>query len=146
MFAFKKADLEAEKENLSGYTAAPPHSLKSITSGAMRFMDHTMGQKHVPARLVYGGANEYDRALGGLQFELNSYLSEPPMELFKAIQGPEPEPQVFCCDPLRYWMVCIFPYFSAHFSLIYVGCSEKVPIPLSTCNGHPSSPSICSCL
>src|SRR6266478_1416941 len=113
MFAFKKADLEAEKESLSGYTAAPSHSLKSITSGAMRFMDHTMGQKHVPAQSVHGRTD--NMVLGGLQFELNSYLCEPQMEPVKTIQGPGSEPQFLFCDPLQYWMVCIFSSFNGYF-------------------------------
>lgn len=43
MLAFKKADLDAQHESLSVYTAAPTHNLKSIAASTRRFLDRNVG-------------------------------------------------------------------------------------------------------
>jgi len=143
MLAFKTADLEVQQENFYAYIAAPTHHLKSISASAVNFLDHTM-QTLSPAQptdALYAGASQDDAVLNGLCFELDTYLHEPVMR-HSRITGTQHE----WFDPLRYWTVCIFPCFYVHFSIIHIECRKEVPIPLSACNGYPSSTSIRSCL
>ena len=125
MLVFKKADSEAKHGNLSGYTVAPMHPLKSIAASTVRFLDRTMSRKPVSVQSAYGGISNYNTVLDSceLRSELDNYLCEPQADLFKTtMQDSESGPRVFWCDPLRYWMACIFFYFATHSSLAYIGC------------------------
>ena len=125
MLVFKKADSEAKHRNLSGYTVAPTHPLKSVAASTVRFLDCTMNQKPVLVQSAYGGVSNCSIVLDSceLRSELDNYLFEPWADLFKTtVQDSESGPQVFWCDPLRYWMACIFFYFDTHSSLACIGC------------------------
>ena len=124
MLAFKRVDLEAECGSPSVYTAAPTHHLKSITASTMRFLDRNLNRHAQPMEhsLAYSNISDHNTVQEALQLELNSYLHEPQMDPFRRIQGPGPEIHVIYCDPLRYWMACIFSYLNVHFSPVCVEC------------------------
>ena len=136
MLAFKKADLDAQHESLSAYTAAPTHNLKSIAASTRRFLDRNVGRTPPltqfadattsPCSPLYANIGEHDMVLDGLRSELDSYLHEPQMATHKeVVQGSESEGHhtvVVWCDPLQYWMVCIFPKFDSRFSPVCAGC------------------------
>ena len=109
MLAFKTADLQTH-ENLSAYTTALTHNLKSVTASARRFLGRNTNQASGPTHLTdgisFGGC---DTVLDGLQLELDTYLHEPPMVPFKEAQDSGSGGNIVCCNPLQYWTVCIPP-------------------------------------
>jgi len=118
MRAFKKADLEVERES-SAYTAVPAHSLKSIAASAKRFLDRGVNRTSASTQKLAGvttlprsppdaGPVGRDVVLDGLRLELDTYLYEPRMDPFK--KDPESDDRVVFCDPLQYWMVRTSPH------------------------------------
>jgi len=140
MLAFRTADLGAQQQSLDAYTSAPAHNLKSVTASASSFLDYDTSRSPSPAQQT-DSTVERTALLSRLQAELDGYLSERRMDRFKTI-----DQATVYCDPLRYWAVCIFTSSGDCFSAICAGCWKEVPIPLSTCNGHPSSTGIFSIL
>lgn len=119
MFVFKQEDLQAQQDSSYAYTAAPTHSLASISASTMRFLDHATGQTESPAQpsssatlnpLPYANTPEHNAILSGLCLELNTYLGEPRMDHLKITDG---GPQ--WCDPLLYWAVSAVHHFYEHF-------------------------------
>ena len=156
MLAFKKADLEGQRENLSAYTA-PTHNLQSIAASARRFLDRTVNRTLVPTELtdvttlacspLDAGVGSHDMVLDGLQLELDTYLHEPLMVPFKEVAHDSgPGHHVVCCNPLQYWMVSILSRSNQPFSPALVGRRKEVPIPFSARDGHPPGTSFRSCL
>lgn len=120
MLAFKKADLNAQHENLSAYTAVPTHHLKSVAASTQRFLDRNTSRTPPltqpvdpvtsPSSPLYASISEQDMVQDGLRFELDEYLHEPRMASYKKVtQGSESEGYhviAVWCDPLQYWRVC----------------------------------------
>ena len=108
MFKSKKADLEAQQDNSYAYSTAPPHHLTSITASAVHFLEDNTSQTQSPtqpANVAIPNTHGQDALVQGLCLELNAYLCEPRMDLFKVTN----EGSVMVCDPLLYWTVCMFP-------------------------------------
>jgi hypothetical protein len=127
MLAFKTADLEVQQENSYAYTTAPAHHLKSISASAISFLDYNTLQSLPPAQpmdALYADVGRHDMVLDGLHFKLDTYLHEPLMQHARvsSIQGSESNICVEWCDPLRYWMVCIFFFALMHISQIFIEC------------------------
>lgn len=132
MLAFKKADLEVQRESLSAYTTAPAHNLKSIAASTRRFLDRNTGRTPpptepanattLPCPPLHAGTGGHEMVLDGLRSELDSYLHEPRMAPFKVVsQGPELGSRVVWCNPLLYWMARIFLCFNSKFSPVCAG-------------------------
>ena len=115
MLAFKNADLEmVQHQDLSAYTSSPAHNLKSVSASTKRFLNRTANRTPPPIQPAdttacpppHASAGGHDMVVDGLQYELDSYLYEPPMAPFKEVpQDSGAGNHVVCCDPLRYWMV-----------------------------------------
>lgn len=133
MLTFKEADLQVDRRSLLAYTAAPSHPLKSVAASTMRFLDRNMSRKPRPARPMgaprsgssaHADVRKRDAVQEGLQFELDNYLHEPRADLFRTIADDAGHGSyVVWCDPLRYWMACIFLRLKVvHFSPGCIGC------------------------
>jgi hypothetical protein len=125
MIEFKNADLAAQQEDLSAYAAAPIHSIMSLATSTQRFLDRHepwVIQLTDPAPLHSTVppyfSDGHDAVVGGLEFELDSYLHEP---LMKHVRIDNKGHKIWC-DPLLYWAVCTFPPLNNCFSPMYVGC------------------------
>jgi hypothetical protein len=120
MLAYRKRDLDTERESSYAYTTAPAHPLRSVTASAIWFFGCDQGQMQLRAPstdILYTGTCEGDKTLEGLHHELDSYLNEPriPHIRYTPQEGSQTNPapiggtQPEVCDPLRYWKVHIFP-------------------------------------